>query len=290
VKFTISDFRKKFPNDNACLDEVFRLRHSDMKICPECEKETKFHRVKNRRCYECQWCGRQVYPTKGTIFEKSTTPLTHWFYAMYLMTATRSGVSAKELERQLGVTYKCAWRMAHQIRKLMGNGTNEKLTGTVEIDDTYIGGKRKGKRGRGAEGKTIIFGMVERKGNLKAVKVDNIKRKTVAPIIAESIETGSKIHSDELLSYRFLSRADYDHDYVKHSTKEFVRNDCHTQAIDGFWSQLKRSISGTHVWISKKHSQKYVDEFAFRYSLRQTPTTMFIHLLNRLSQPSSVRH
>lgn len=285
MKYTIKDFRNDFPSDDACLDEVFKLRYVDLKKCPECEKETKFHRVKNRRCYECQWCGYQLYPTKGTIFEKSTTSLSHWFYAMFLMTQTRSGVSAKELERQLGVTYKCAWRMAHQIRTLMGTTTPRKLKGIIEIDDTYVGGKRRGKRGRGAEGKTIVFGAVERGGRIVAQTVKNVQKATVTPIIKKHIQKGSEIHSDELLSYRHLSSAGYDHEFVKHSANEFVRDMCHTQSIEGFWSQLKRSISGTHVWVSKKHLQNYVNEFGFRYNLRKTPAEMFTLLVSALSRP-----
>src|SRR5947209_8504964 len=115
MKFTITDFRNKYPTNDACLDEIMRLRFGDSIECPQCKGKAKFHRVKSRKCYECQWCGYQIHPTKGTPFEHSPTPLSHWFYAIYLMTATRSGVSAKELERQLGVTYKCAWRMAMQI-------------------------------------------------------------------------------------------------------------------------------------------------------------------------------
>lgn len=256
MKFTITEFRKRYPDDNACLDEIFKLRYSDLKKCPECDKETKFHRVKNRRCYECQWCGYQIYPTQGTVFEKTTTPLIYWFYAIYLMTATRSGVSAKELERQLGVTYKCAWRIAHQIRELMGAGKSIKFSGITEIDDTYIGGKRAGKRGRGAEGKAIVFGMVNRGSNVKAVTVSNVKRNTIIPILERSVEKGSAIHSDEFLSYRLLPKSGFNHSFVKHSSKEYVRGICHTQSIEGFWSQLKRSISGTHVWVSKKHLQK----------------------------------
>ncbi|MFB0564699.1 MAG: transposase, partial [Candidatus Aminicenantaceae bacterium] len=106
MKFTIDEFRKMYPDDDACLDKIFSLRYGNLKVCPQCKKQTKFHRVKKRTCYECQWCGYQLYPTKNTIFEKTTTPLHLWFYAIYLMTATRSGVSAKEIERQLGVTYK----------------------------------------------------------------------------------------------------------------------------------------------------------------------------------------
>lgn len=272
-----------FPNDDVCLDTIMHLRYGDTKICPKCGKETKFHRVKNRRCYECQWCAFQVYPTKDTIFEKSTTPLTHWFYAIYLMTATRSGVSAKEIERQLGVTYKCAWRMAHQIRSLMGNDKIPPLFGDVEIDDTYVGGKGKGKRGRGAEKKSIVLGMVEREGNMKGKVVPNMKKKTVVPVITENVWVGSKINTDEFLSYRTLEDWGYCHSFVKHSMKEYVKGECHTQLIEGFWSWFKRGISGTHVWISKKHLQNYVDEFAFRFNQRNVKDHMFFTLLSYLS-------
>lgn len=118
MQFKIQDFHVRFPDDDACLREIMRLRYGYPTHCPSCEKISKFHKMKKRRCYECQWCGRKIYPTKGTIFEKSTTPLKYWFYAMYLITSTPSGVTAKELERQLGVTYKCAWRIAREIRKV----------------------------------------------------------------------------------------------------------------------------------------------------------------------------
>jgi transposase-like protein len=141
MKFTIQDFKKRFPNDDACLEELMQLSYGAVTDCPECQKKTKFHRVRARRSYECQWCGYQVYPTAGTPFEKTTTPLTQWFYVLYLMSATRSGVAAKEVERQLGVTYKTAWRMCHQIRKLMADDG-----GDVKVDQTHIGGKQRESR------------------------------------------------------------------------------------------------------------------------------------------------
>ena len=275
MKFTINDFRKKYPDSDSCLDEVMKLRYGSQTDCPDCGKATKFHRVRNRRCYECQWCGFQVYPTKGTVFEKTTTPLSDWFYVIYLMTATRSGVSAKEVERQLGVTYKCAWRMCHQIRLLMGDKNPDKLGGHVEIDETYIGGVRKGKRGRGAAGKSIVLGMVERDGNIKAVPIDNVQRKTIMPHVMETVEAGSRVSTDELRSYNALKDAGYDHACVVHSAKQFVNGDTHTQSIEGFWSRLKLSIGGTHVWVSRQHLSKYVDEFAFRYNNRANPAAMF---------------
>ncbi|MBA7582414.1 IS1595 family transposase ISSpo3 [subsurface metagenome] len=290
MKFTITNFREMFPNDDVCLKTIMHIRYGNIKKCPKCKKETKFHRVKKRTCYECQWCGYQIYPTKGTIFEKTTTPLNLWFYAIYLMTATRSGVSAREIHRQLGVTYKCAWRIAHQIRSLMGNNLHVKFSGNVEIDDTYIGGKGKGKRGRGAEKKTIVLGILERKGDVKGEVVKNMKKDTITPIIKDNIITGARISTDEFSSYRNLKKEGYFHDYVKHSIKEYVKGDCHIQSIEGFWSRLKNSISGTHIWVSKKHLQKYIDEFAFRYNQRGNGNFMFFELLTHLNKPYESIH
>ena len=288
MKFTIQDFRKRFPDDDACLREVLRLRFGSITVCPyeDCGKETRFHRVKGRRCFECQWCGYQVYPTKGTIFEKSSTPLQLWFYAIYLMTATRSGVSAKELQRQLGVTYKTAWRMAHEIRTLMGRRSLVQLRKRVEIDDAYIGGVRSGLRGRGASGKTIVLGMVQRKGEIRANVVPNLHRSTVLPIVTQTVKKSAKISTDEYTTYAPLTQLGYRHKTVEHGAGEYVRGKTHTQTIEGFWSQLKRSISGTHVWVSKQHLQRYVDEFAFRFNQRHEPGEMFNVLLSYLAQPA----
>lgn len=282
MRFTISDFRKRFPTDDSCLDEIFQHRYGSLKECPSCKKAARFHRVSTRRCYACQWCGYQLYPTKGTPFEKTSTPLALWFYVIYLMTATRSGVSAKEVERQLGVTYKTAWRMCHQVRLLMGVKDGTVLTGHVEVDETYNGGKRKGKRGRGAAGKSVVFGMLQREGEIRAEVVANVKRVTLMPILEQNVVKGSRVSSDELRSYTGLSAAGYQHGSVNHSAKQFVNGDDHTQSIEGFWSRLKLSIRGTHVHVSKQHLQKYVDEFAFRFNQREEPANMFDRLLLNL--------
>ena len=281
MRFTLNEFRKRFPNDDACLEEIMRHRYGDVKVCPSCKSETKFHRVKSRRCYECQWCGYQVYPTKGTPFEKTSTPLSSWFYVIYKMTSTRSGVSAKEVERELGVTYKCAWRMCHQVRLLMAGKGIETLRGHVEVDETYSGGRRHGKRGRGAEGKTPVFGMLEREGGIVARVVENVRKKTLMPLMEMHIEKGTKVSSDELKSYNGVAAAGYEHGTVNHSQEQYVNGEHHTQSIEGFWSRLKLSIRGTHIHVSKQHLQKYVDEFAFRFNHREQPALMFdLALLN----------
>ena len=197
------------------------------------------------------------------------------------MSTSKNGVSAKEIQRQTGVTYKTAWRMQRQIRLLMKPG-NDPLKGTVEIDDTYVGGMRPGKRGRGASGKTPILGMVERKGAVKASVVDDLKKRTVKPIILDGIEKDSEVFTDEFLSYRDIKKYDFDHDVVKHHIKEYVRGNVHTNTIEGFWSQLKRSIHGTYHSVSPQHLQLYVDEFAWRYNHRKSPTSLFELLLRKV--------
>src|SRR5581483_345491 len=241
--------------EKSCLDYIFAKRY------PQAIK-THYH-VMGRKCYQNSK-GGQIHPVKGTIFEKSSTPLTLWFYAIFLFSVSKNGVSAKELQRQLGVTYKCAWRIAKQIRALMVQG-NRTLSGIVEIDETYMGGKiRGGKRGLGSENKTPIFGAVERGGNIKTV-VTKIRTKKVMPIIRKSIVNGSHVMSDQLMMYRNLPNMGFKHEFVHHGAKEYVRGNVHTNTIEGFWSQLKRSINGTYHAVSPKHLQSYVDEFSFRY-------------------------
>jgi len=277
MKYTVKDFHKQFKNDADCLDYIFNQRFPDGGTC-KCGKSDCFHPVVGRRAYSCQWCGFQIYPTAGTIFHKSPTSLKSWFFAMFLMSASKNGVAAKELERQLGVTYKCAWRIAHQIRQLMKE-TGIQLSGTVEADETYIGGKRPGKRGRGAAGKTPVIGVLERGGNVVANTATNVKAKTLIPNIADHVEAGSTVMTDELHSYRHLPNFGYIHETVNHGSKEYVRANVHTNSIDGFWSQLKRSIHGTFHHVSGKHLQKYVNEFAYRYNRRKSDCPMFCHLI-----------
>ena len=165
---TVSQFFKRFPDDETCLEHLFNVRYGQHHTCPKCKREAKWYRIKAERAYSCQWCGHHLHPTVGTLFENTRTGLQLWFYAIYLFTTSRHGVPAKELERQLGVTYKTAWRIGHEIRKHMALVDGEDpLSGNVEVDETYVGGKSTGgKRGRGAPGKTIVFGMMQRGGDV----------------------------------------------------------------------------------------------------------------------------
>lgn len=238
-----------------------------------------FRKLSKLPAYTCN-CGHHIHPMVGTPFERSSTPLQKWFYAMYLFTTSCHGVPAKELQRQLGVTYKTAWRIGHEIRKYMGKVDGDfLLSGTIEADETMIGGVRKGKRGRAAVGKTVVFGMLERGGDVITHIVPNVRLHTLHKLIVESTVPGAALQTDELPSYQTIDTKGYSHTTVNHSEGEYVRGKTHTNSIEGFWAQLKRSIQGTHIHVSKQHLAKYLGEFEFRYNMRQTPWLMFDCLL-----------
>ncbi len=277
-RFTIKDFNRMYPDDNSCLDEIFKNRYGDIKVCPQCKKETNFYKVSGRKSYACQYCGYQISPLADTIFHKSSTSLKNWFYCLYLFSVSKNGVSAKELERQLGVTYKCAWRIAKQIR-LLFKQNKELLSDIVEIDETYIGGKHRGKRGRGSENKTSVVGLAQRKGIIKAKVTKNTKSHTIKSIIKDNVEIGINLVTDEYRSYNGLSKLGYKHFTINHGDEKWVEGVAHTNTIEGFWSQLKRSISGTYHCVSPKYLQFYVDEFVYRYNYRLSSYPIFQKLL-----------
>jgi len=280
-RFTVKDFNTKFPNDDACLEWLRNNRWPEGIYCEKCQRVTKHHKVTGRPVYACDFCGHQVSPMAGTIMEKSATSLKLWFYAMYLMASTRCGISAKQLERELGVTYKTAWRIFKQIRSMLND--NIVLEGSsVEADETYVGGVRRGKRGRGAEGKTVVFGMAERKGKVIAKVVPDVKANTLLPIIKEKVLESSIVYTDELPSYDRLPKLGYQHRRIHHASKVYVMGDIHTNTVDGFWSLIKRGISGVNHAVSAKYLQNYLNEYAFRYNRREQEEPMFEAFLSQV--------
>jgi transposase-like protein len=223
-----------------------------------------------------------ISPMAGTIMEKSSTPLRLWFYGMFLMASTRCGISAKQLERELGVTYKTAWRIFKQIRSMLAE--NIMLEGSsVEVDATFVGGKaknmHKAKReklgGRGPVGKTAVLGMVERQGSVITVVVGEESRAAVLPHVREKILPRSLVYSDEHAAYDPLQSMGYQHRRVHHAAKVYVQGDAHTNTIEGFWSLAKRGISGVNHAVSAKYLQTYLNEYAFRYNRREQEQPMF---------------
>lgn len=279
---SVRDFFEMFPNDDACLQRIMDVRYGMTHPCAKCLNLSTFHKLASRPAYSCAHCGHHVYPCAGTIFQDSRTPLTVWFYAMYLFVATRHGVSAKELQRTLGVTYKTAWRMGQQIRILMDKADGEAmLRGHVELDEAYVGGHRPGKRGRGAAGKTIVMGLKERGGRLETTVIPNVKKDTLREVVLENVEEGSIVSTDELVSYGLLEGDGYKHGMVKHGAKEWAYYDWRhgvthsTNNVENFWRLFKNSIRSTHIHVSEKYMDRYLNEFAFRSNRRQMGNAMF---------------
>ncbi len=211
-KFTVRDFFNRFPDDDACLAHIMEVRYGLREECRKCSTTATFHKLAKRKAYSCSHCGNHVYPCAGTIFEHSRTSLQIWFYAIFLFVTTRHGVSGKELQRHLGVTYKTAWRMGQQIRKLMiGADGFEVLRGHVELDEAYVGGGRVGKRGWGAAGRTIVFSMKKREGRMNAEVIPNVRKITLRDATLRNVEPGSTVSTDELMSYGLLADDGYRH-------------------------------------------------------------------------------
>jgi transposase len=280
-KYTYKDFEHEFANDDAILEWLKNYRWPDGIHCPVCDKVTKHHRIERRPCYKCDNCGHEAYPTAGTIFHKSATPLKTWFEAIFWMATTRSGHSAKELQRRTGVTYKTAWRMFRNIRTLFAEDAMP-FVGEVEIGETYIGGARHGKRGRGAEGKTPVIEIAQRRGHIMASVVPNVKRSTISPMITSQIAPDATIYTDEFYSYDHLTTIGFSHKRVNHGAKIYVAGKAHTNNVEGFWSILKRGISGVYHAVSPKYLQFYLDEYVFRYNHRLDATPMFKLILKRI--------
>jgi transposase len=279
--FSVRDFFKRFPDDDACLEHVMEQRYGLKGFCPSCGVETTFHRIADRKAFAGAACGHHVYPCAGTIFQDSKTPLQSWYYAIYLFIATRHGVSGKELQRTLGVTYKTAWRMGQQIRDLMTKAdTFVALRGHVEIDETYVGGfksvKDGGKQGRSTESnKTVVLGMKQRGGRVVTEVIPNVKTTTIKPVVLETVEPGTTISTDELRSYNLVKDHGYVHGVVNHSKEEYVRGIHHVNGVESFWNIFKTSVKSTHIHVSEKHMQRYLGEFTFRANHREKANLMF---------------
>lgn len=225
--------------------------------------------------YNLSDCKKQFTVTVETIFEGSHIPLRTWLTAIALMCASKKGISAHQLHRMLGITYKNAWFMAHRIRYGMTkDNIAEKLNGTVKADETYIGGKAKGKRGRGAKKKTAVFTLIERNGEVRSQITEKVTAKNLKGIIRENVDINSIMITDEFGSYIGLGNEYKEHFVINHGKKEYVRGDVHTNTVEGYFSLLKRGINGIYYHVSKKHLNFYLKEFDFRYNLRKLKDEM----------------
>ncbi|MES2589874.1 MAG: IS1595 family transposase [Bacteroidota bacterium] len=292
TKYTIQQFRLDFRDDSSCLERIFTIRYGKLTTCPDCEQETTFKRVSTRQCYQCSKCYHQIYPCAGTIFEKTRTPLTYWFYVIYLFTASKNGISAYEVQRQIGVTYKTAWRMLRQIRVLTANDSIDLFTGTTEMDETFVGGKNinrhKDKKvpkcqGRSFADKTPVLGIYERETKrVRNFVIDDTSKAQIQPLILQHVEQGTPIMTDEWVAYQGLGEV-YEHKFVNHRIKEYVNEDCTTNRIENFWSVFKRTLKGSYIQVSKKYLQLYTDEVVFRFNNRESDKPIFDCFLNLLA-------
>jgi len=284
MKYTIKDLRSDFPDDAACLRWLVEFLYPDGIFCPIDKKVTPHHAMRTRKSYSCELCGHHVHPTAGTIFHKSSTPLTLWFEAIFLITATRAGISAKQLERTLGVTYKTEWRMFHQIRSMMGDDPDKNLFGEVEVDETYLKAdpQKRSSVSNYRGDSQIIFGMVERGGKAKLRHVRSAGKRVIVPELLKGISTTSTVYSDEAGIYGKLAVWGYDHASVVHRKNQYVAGRVHTQNVENLWSSMKRGITGVYRHVDPKYLQAYANEYAFRYSYRKSPS-MFWALLGRVA-------
>jgi transposase len=285
LRYTINHFNAEFPHDDACLEFIKEQRWpKGIAECEKCEKKTKHHRITGRTAYSCDRCGTHIYPLAGTIFEKTTTSLRLWFYAMYLMGSTRCGVSAKQIQRETGVTYKTAWRMFKQIRSLMSDG-NVQLEGPTEMDETYYGGRVRG-QGSGIKlrNKVRVAGIVERKGKVVAKTAQQIGSQQLLDMASEHILPESTVYTDEARAYDHLGSMGYQHKRIHHAAKIYVMGDVHTNTIEGFWSLVKRGIGGVYHSVGSNYLQTYLDEYSYRYNRRDQGNLIFKSILGEVSR------
>lgn len=290
LRYGLRDFERDFPDDAACLEWLREYLYPEGIHCTVCQQVRKHHRVRSRTSYSCDYCGHHVHPTAGTIFQDSRTPLRLWFRAIFLMAQTRCGISAKAIERDLGVTYKTAWRMFHLIRSLLCEDVTD-LDGVVEVDETYVGGKPRQRHygSRSEQVKTAmskkvrVQGMVERGGRVRATVNPP---SPLARNVTEHVMPDAMVFTDEAPVYERLWAHGYVHRRVHHTKKIYVFGDVHTNTIEGFWSLVKRGIGGTYHNVSEKFLQMYFDEFTFRYNHRMDVTPMFQTFLRQVVKAS----
>lgn len=264
-----------FSDPDNCINFMAELRWPDGITCPHCgHSEVSF--LKTRRIWKCKSCRKQFSIKTGTVLEDSPIGLDKWLSAIWLIVNSKNGISSYELHRALGITQKSAWFLSHRIRLAMQSGTFKKLSGHVEVDETFIGGlarnmhrseKARKIHGTGGAGKVAVMGLLERHGEVRTVVVPNVRRKSLRPQIDRHVETGSMVYSDALKSYNDLN-TDYIHNVINHA-ETYVNGNVHTNSIENFWSLLKRSIKGTYVSVEPFHLFRYLDEQSFRFNKRK---------------------
>jgi transposase-like protein len=279
---------ERFTNPVAAAEYLEGIRWPDGPACPHCGEAERVNRLggaaKTRRVFKCYACRKQFTVMVGTIFESSHVPLNKWLAAFYLLCASKKGMSAHQLHRMLKVTYKTAWFMFHRIREAMKEPEfTSMLTGTVEADETYVGGKRRGGRqrrrnedrqaelrGRPKPGgnKTAVFTLVERDGRARSFRMANVTAHNLKGAIRDHVDSEAQIMTDGLASYQGIGRDFAGHGVIHHHLGEYARGSVHTQTVESYFATLKRGVNGTYHHVSRAHLDRYLAEFDFRYNQR----------------------
>ncbi|OHA58678.1 MAG: hypothetical protein A2571_02825 [Candidatus Vogelbacteria bacterium RIFOXYD1_FULL_44_32] len=262
---TLAEFISHFHNEEVCRKHFEDVRFAGGDYCPHC-KHNKIFRFKDGKRFRCDSCKRDFTVKTGTLFGESKIPMQKWFIAIYLLTTSKKGVSSIYLSEQVGVTQKTAWFMDMRIREALKQNKG-KLIGTVEIDETYLGGKHN--RKHGFSKKSAVMGMTERGGKLRAFQIPDRQTHTVLNAVTKNVNPKAYLMTDDAGVYRKLVRIGFKHDSIKHSRKQYVRGNVHTNSIESFWALFKRNYHGTYHSMSKKHLQRYIDEITFRFNNRQ---------------------
>ena len=275
-----------FDTEDKCKQAIAQERWGEGDVvCPYCGGKHCYMTAEGR--YICKDCHKHFSVTVGTIFENTKISLRKWFMAMYLISSHKKGVSSCQLARDIKVTQKTAWFILHKVRGLYGQNDSTSLNGEVEMDEMYLGGREsnkheskhtEGTQGRSTKTKTPIFGMLERDGKVVAMKVENTQGKTLMPIVSQFVESGSTTYTDEANIYHSLTKNGYEHLFVNHSQREYVRaKDIHTNGIEGFWAHFKRVVFSTYHCVSKDYVQRYIDEQVYRWNTREEKASYRFH-------------
>jgi len=276
---TVFEFARWFPDDKACTDYLYQSRWPESFVCPKCGSTEDPYMLDKYKRIECSSCGHQTSVTAGTVLHRTRMPLTMWFEAAYHVATYTPGISALQLQKHLGTSYETAFNMLHKLRAAMVRPERDRIHGKVEMDETFVGSPKPGKRGRGAEGKTIVLGAIEvlparekrtRSGRLRMRVVPDAKGKTLFAFAKESVEPGSLILSDDLSNYDILTKHGYRHRVVASDSLDRIHMS---------FGNFKTRILGTHHGVSSKHMQAYVNEFVFRHNRRSNPMAAFQTIL-----------